>query len=291
MRSSLKGKVVVLTGATSGIGRATAKRLARKGASLVVAARDAGELDEVRLECGGNTLAVAFDAADPEQVSALATAAEEQFGHIDVWVNDAAVSSYGRLEDIPVEEIRRILDVNVLGYTLGMQEALRRFRAQHHGVIVNVASLVSGTGVPFQAPYVMSKHAVRGLSESVRMELHDEKDIHVCAVLPGAIDTPFFQHAANHSGRELKAPNPTIRPGAVARAIVGCIKHPRRERAVGFSTRMLLLQHRFAPRLSERLVGWYMRHDQFSSAPAVDSSGSLFQPLPGSVRGGWRRFH
>lgn len=291
MAGAMRDKVVVLTGASSGIGRATATRLARRGASLVLAARNVDALDDVRQECealGGLALAVPTDVSDAAQVADLARRAVARFGRVDVWVNDAAVSTVGRLEDLPVDEIRRLLDVNVLGYVLGMQEALRLFRAQDHGTIVNVSSLVARVGTPYQAPYVASKHAVHGLGESVRMELQGERRIHVCCVMPGAIDTPFFQHAANHTGREVKAPVPTIRPEAVARAVEGCIRRPRRERPVGVSTRLLLTQRRFMPRVTEAVVARQMGRDQFGPGTAAHASGNLFEPLPDDVRGGWR---
>lgn len=291
MAGAMRDQVVVLTGASSGIGRATARRLAGKGAQLVLAARNAEALGDVLQECealGAQALVVPTDVADAEQVAELARRAVERFGRVDAWVNDASVSTFGRLEDVPVEEVRRLLDVNVMGYVLGMQEALRLFRAQGHGTIVNVTSLVAGVGTPFQAPYVASKHAVHGLGESVRMELKGERRIHVCSVMPGAIDTPFFQHAANHSGRQVKAPVPTIRPEAVARAIEGCIRRPRRERPVGVSTRLLLTQRRFMPRMTEAVVARQMGRDQFRRGAAPDSAGNLFEPMDDAVRGGWR---
>jgi short-subunit dehydrogenase len=285
--------VVVLTGASSGIGRATALELARGGARVVLAARSEHALRELAEQCrelGGDALAVPTDVSEPDAVDALAGAAVDRFGRIDVWVNNAAVNAFSRFGEEPVEDVHRVIAVDLLGQVHGARAALRQFRAQGRGVLINVGSVLSVVPSPYQSAYVMAKHGVRALSACLRTELLDAPGIRVCTVMPGSVDTPLFDHVANRTGWGVKPLRPILAPERVAAAIVSCAARPRREVYVGWSARMAALQYALVPRLVERAAGRVVRRDHFTDQPADATSGNLFEPHGGLRRtsAGWR---
>ena len=214
--------VIVITGASSGIGRATALHLAGKGASLVLTARRGEALIALAEQCerlGGRVLALPADVTDREAVERVARGAIERFGRIDMWVNNAAVTMFGRLEEAPYEAYRRVIETNLFGYIHGARAVVPYFREQGAGVLVNVASVVGKVGEPYLSAYVASKFGIVGFSESLRMELRDAENVHVCLVLPASIDTPLFQQGANYMGRSPKPVEPVYRPERVAATI------------------------------------------------------------------------
>jgi NAD(P)-dependent dehydrogenase (short-subunit alcohol dehydrogenase family) len=293
-RRRLQDRVVVVTGASSGIGAATAFELARSGARVVLAARREDALAAVADECralGGEALVVPTDVTDASAVDRLADRAAERFGRIDAWVNNAAVATYGTLAEVPPEEFRRVIEVNLLGTTWGMRSALRHLRRAGGGVIVNNASVLAEVAMPYLTSYNAAKHGVRGLSDTVRQELRvrGEKKISVCTVLPAGIDTPFFAHAANHTGRTLAPPPPIYPAQIVARTIVGVICRPRREAYAGGAARLLSLQWRLLPGVAERALGRYGEHALFRSGPAGPTTGNVFGASTDEARigGGW----
>ena len=290
----IKGCVVVVTGASSGIGRATAKALAARGARVVLVARDADSLREAAAECadaGAETLIATADVSDPEAVEAAAARAVERFGRIDAWVNAASVMMFGSFVDVPLEDLRRVLDVNLMGYVHGCRAALPRMIEQGRGVVVNVSSLLGVVALPFGSSYTMAKFAIRGLGGSLRHELRlsGVRGVRVCTVLPGPIDTPIFSNAANYSGRRSRALPPVSTPERVARIIVNQIRLPRPEViAGGFLAHAFHLQHRVLPSTAERVLAletdrWCLSRTE----TAAPGPGNLYRPAPGRTHGGW----
>jgi NAD(P)-dependent dehydrogenase (short-subunit alcohol dehydrogenase family) len=293
MRRKLRDAVVVITGASSGIGRATALAFARKGASVVLASRSESALRQLALECGAvgvNALAVPTDTVDERSVDELAQRTMETFGRIDVWINNASVLAFGRFEDIPPDTFRRVVETNFFGYVNGARAALRCFRQSGGGVLVNNASAYAARGAPYISAFVASKSAVRGLTDSLRQELSLERGhhIHVVTVLPRWIDTPFIQHAANFTGRRPQASHPGVAPERVARAIVHSVRRPTTEVFVGGPPRLGPLVRALSPRLFDRLNARRFDRRQFTRAPAGPTEGNLRQPrFPETITGGW----
>ncbi|GLW67428.1 short-chain dehydrogenase [Actinomadura rubrobrunea] len=290
-----RNAVVVITGASSGIGRATALAFADKGASVVLAARRAHALEEVAVECrgrGGRALAVPTDVTDLHAVEELARRAVDRFGRIDMWVNAAAVTLYGPFEDVPLEDFRRVLDVNVMGYVHGARAALPHLRRARRGVLVNVSSVAAIAPQPYSTAYSMSKAAVSALSAGLRQELRvrGERTVKVCTVLPATIDTPIFQHAANYTGRRVVAMPPVYAPERVARAIVALLRSPVPEVVVGRAGRLVRLQARLNRRMLERGMARRVDRHHLSRKDRVPAtSGTVHAPTvdTGSVHGGW----
>jgi NAD(P)-dependent dehydrogenase (short-subunit alcohol dehydrogenase family) len=289
----LEGSVVVITGASSGLGRATAMAFAEEGAHLVLAARSAEPLTALAECChrrGRRAIAVPTDVGDHRQVRALVDAAVEEYGHIDTWVNDAAVLLAGVYGDESAEEVERLVRTNVGGAAFGARAAIAQFRRQGHGVLIDVSSLLGVVANPLVPVYVMSKFAVRGLSLSLHHLVRRWPGIRVCVVLPGPIDTPIFDRAANHTGRKLRAIPPAIAPERVAATIVSCARRPRRQATTGFTGHAILTAHRLAPRLTEWAVARASAALVVQRRPGEDSTGALFDAeAGGAVHGGWRR--
>ncbi|WP_232665651.1 SDR family oxidoreductase [Pseudonocardia sp. TRM90224] len=291
----IESSVVVITGATSGIGRATASALARAGARLVLVARDGDGLVEVAAQCaqhGHRPEVVAVDVVDADAVDGVAERAVQLHGRLDAWVNAASVMVFGAFQDIPLADIRRVLDVNLMGYVHGCRAALPRMIGQGGGIIVNVSSILGVVAAPYSSAYTMAKFAVRGLGLGLRQELRlsGARGVHVCTVLPAAIDTPIFANAANHSGRSARAIPPVYTPERVAATITGVLRRPRREViAGGVLGRLFVWQHRVWPASAERLLAEDMDRLCLSrTEPADPTSGNLYRPAPGRVHGGWR---
>ncbi|QSB16293.1 SDR family NAD(P)-dependent oxidoreductase [Natronosporangium hydrolyticum] len=289
-----RSKCVVITGASSGIGRASALAFADKGYQLVLTARRREALDELAADCrrrGAKVLVAPADVTDAAAVAQVAERAVAEFGSLDVWVNNAAVVAYGRTEETPVPVWHRVIEVNLFGYYHGVRAAVPWFREQGHGVLINVSSMLGKTPSPHQSAYVVSKQGIRALSDCVRQEVADLPGISVCTVLPGAIDTPIFRTGANVSGYQIQPAGPPIDARRVAGAIVRCARRPhRREVAVGAATRVGLAATRLVPGLTERVFGRLVERAHFLDEPAARTEGNVFTPSGdgGSVDGGWR---
>ena len=194
MTREIGNTVVVITGASTGIGRAAALKFAGQGATVVVSGRREPVLQRLAEHCeklGGRALAIPADVTDQEAIKSLARRAIETFGRIDVWVNNAAVTLFARIEEAPYEAYRKVIETNLFGYIHGARAVLPYFRKQGSGTLINVSSVVGKIGSPFVSAYTTSKFGIVGLSKSLRMELQDAPDIHVCTVLPASIDTPL----------------------------------------------------------------------------------------------------
>ncbi|MEW6370393.1 MAG: SDR family NAD(P)-dependent oxidoreductase [Pseudomonadota bacterium] len=292
---AVAGKTYVITGASSGFGRGVALKLAAMRANVVLAARRTAVLDEVAAQAraaGGNALVVTTDVASPEDVQRLAAATVERFGRIDVWINNAGVGAIGEFEKIPLADHARIVDVNLKGVIYGSHVALRQFRQQGHGVLVNIGSVESEIPLAYHATYASTKAAVLSLGRALREELRlsGQQHIAVATVLPWAADTPFFEHAANYTGR---APRMAWMddPDKVADIIVRATVYPREEVPAGWKARGAYWSHRVAPDITERLSANIAHTEQFEKAgPAPDGSNAVHRPTPGGtgVDGGVR---
>lgn len=289
----LEGTVVVITGASSGIGRATACHCAERGARVVLGARrgDAvAELAQRLVETGGKAIGVGADVTDPSALRALAEAAVSEFGGIDVWINNAAVYSVGPFEQTPPEVFDELIAVDLLGVVSGSRVALEQFRLQGHGTLINVSSMIGGLAGPQVSAYATAKWGVRGFSFALREELRDAPGIEVCVVRPASIDTPIFRHAANFSGRRLKALTPTYPSEQAAKAIAGLIARPRREVVVGSAGKALVAVRELAAPLVDRVFGVRAQQNHFvGDETAEPTRGNVFEPDPGwrTTSGDW----
>ena len=256
-QKSLKDQVIVVTGASSGIGLATAEIAAARGAAVVLAARSGGELTDAvsRIRgTGGRAAAVAADVADERHVAQIAMAAMREFGRIDTWVNNAGIGMYGRLLEQPIEEKRKLFETNFWGVVHGCKVAVEHMRTRG-GTIVNIGSEVSDRAAPLLGIYSASKHAVKGYTDALRMELeHDGIPIWVSLVKPGPIDTPFPQHAPNYMDKEPKHAPPVYPPEEVANTILKCAETRVREIVVGGVPRLQVAMGTIAPRLTDLVM-------------------------------------
>jgi short-subunit dehydrogenase len=261
MLRPLSEQVAVVTGASSGIGRATAIEFGRRGASVVLAARNTSALEAAAREveaAGGahaRTLVVQTDVADSAQVFRLAESAASHFGRIDTWVNNAAVSEYGTVEEISLAEIERIVQVNLLGTIYGMRAALPHLKRAGGGAIINVGSVLSDRAVPLQSTYCATKHAVKGFTEAVRLELERERTgVHLTLIKPAVINTPYYNHARTRMSVEPRAMFPVYEPALVAEAILYAAEHPVRDIVCGDGGKVLTVLQRISPSLVDRLM-------------------------------------
>jgi NADP-dependent 3-hydroxy acid dehydrogenase YdfG len=256
MPRPLSEQVVVVTGATSGIGRASARLFAEAGAEVFAAARDADALQSLATEVGDRIEPVPTDVTDPAAVRALADTAAQRAGRIDTWVNAAATHEYAWFEDTEPDEFAQVLQTDVLGQVHGAYAAIPRLAENDAGgVLIGVSSVEGVRAVPLQAPYVTSKWALRGFYDTIRMEMAlRHPKVKVTTILPASIDTPIFEHALTKLEHLPKPPPPLYAPEVVARAIVHAAAHPQREIPVGGSAAQFILGQRFAPALMDFLL-------------------------------------
>jgi short-subunit dehydrogenase len=253
----LEDQVIVITGASSGIGLATVRMAIRSGARVVVNARNEHALRQLAAEVrdsGGDAEYYAGDVADEADMHALAKAAENRFGGFDTWVNNAGVSIYGRLLDIAIEDQRRLFDTNFWGVVYGCRVAAGYLR-RRGGAIINIGSVVSDRAIPIQGIYSASKHAVKGFTDALRMELEEEgAPVSVTLIKPTSIATPFTEHAKNYLPNKPSLPPPVYAPEIVAEAILHCAESPQRELVVGGGGKMVTWMGRYTPRVGDKYM-------------------------------------
>jgi short-subunit dehydrogenase len=272
---------VVITGASSGIGQATAERFARSGAKLVLAARNAQALEVVAGRCadaGGRATVIPTDVADIDSVRTLADKARSALGGIDVWVSNVGLGAVGRYQETPMESHDRVVRTNLIGHMNDAHAVLPIFLEQQRGTFINMISLGGFAAAPFAAAYSASKFGLRGFSEALRGEVADHPGIHICDVYPGFVDTPGLRHGANYVGRRISAPPPVISPGRVAAVIVRLADKPKPTTLVGVTSVLTRFVHALNPtgtaRTTARLMAKY-----FERAERVPTSdGNLFEP-------------
>jgi short-subunit dehydrogenase len=270
----LHQQVIVITGASSGIGLVTARMAARAGAGVLLVARNEHALRRITAELQANGAQAAYVVADVsrrEDHERIARTAVERFGGFDSWVNNASVGTAGELDKVTIEDHRRVFDVNYWGVVYGSLEAARHLR-QRGGAIINIGSVLGERTVVLQGPYCAAKHAVRAFTTGLRMELERENvPVSVTHIKPSSIDTPFPEHARNYLSSGVQVPPPVYSPALVAKAILFACWNPRRELTVGFGGKMAPLMGRLFPRLTDRLmevVGYWAQETSNSGLPA-----------------------
>ena len=281
----VREQVVVVMGASSGIGRATAARFAEEGAQVVVAAR--GEVglrslvEEIRA-AGGTACAEVADVTDPAQVQRVAERAVTEYGRLDTWVHAAGVLLVAPFEETTPEEFRRVVDVNLMGQVYGAKAALPHLKRQG-GALIHISSMGARRGVPLQTAYCASKHGIDGFLETLRMEVEREDlPVSVTNVMPATINTPLFDQARTKIGVKPVAPPPIYQPEIVVDAVLYAAQHPVRDLVVGGSAKALILAEKLAPRLVDALMVrfGFEAHDTGQPKPA-DAPDNLFAPLDG----------
>ena len=287
-----KGAALV-TGASSGIGRATALALARGGGTVVHVGRDTGSLTRAQESCrraGGTAVVAVADVRDAGSVRGAFEMADAQTGGLDVVVHSAATLAYGRFEDVPDEVFEAALDTTLLGTTRVCREAMNRFRPAGRGRLVVIGSLLGKTAVPGMSTYTTAKWGVHGLVRSLQLETRGEPGIQVSLVSPGGVDTPVYRQAGTYLGRHGQPPPPRVDAFAVADAVMGCLDRPRREVNVGAGNALTVMGFRTVPAVYDRLVGPIMtRVARQAGSGVADTPGNVLEPRPEAeaVSGGW----
>lgn len=284
MIRKVQGTTVVITGATSGIGRATAREFAAAGAQVVVAGRRAQRLQELVAEIeskGGAALAVRADVAQQEQVEELIAKAVARFGRVDTLVNNAGVAITARFEQMALDDFRRLMDVNFWGAVYACRAVLPQMRKQGGGgVIINVSSILGKRGMPFETAYCASKFALAGFSEALRAEVMSD-GIDVSTIFPGAVETEIFEAAANQTGFEMSASIPKFPARALARLIVQDARFPQPEVVMALDAQAINIFNKFMPGLMDLALGWsvpFIEGMRRGATPPTGGSGNLYQP-------------
>jgi short-subunit dehydrogenase len=287
----------VITGASSGIGRATALKFARNGDFVVAAARRKNLLKSLANECerlGTEALPVEADVSNERSVEKLAKAAVQKFGRIDVWINNAGVGAAGTFHDVKPEEHKRVIETNLLGTINGSWQALRQFKKQREGILINISSVLGKVTQPYMASYSASKHGVRALSGCIRQELwlKNLKDIYVCTVFPQSVDTPFFRNEANRTGYKLKPAPPIETPEHAAAVIVDLAENPQDEVHVGKMGKFMAMQQKLARGATEKQMAAMTERKHFDRGRHErPSSGTLWRSDrsdEGAIHGDWK---
>ena len=286
MSEQTSKRVVVVTGASAGVGRATVRAFAREGADLGLLARGRDGLEVARQEVesfGGRAMVLPTDVSDPQQVESAAERVERELGPIDVWVNDAMVTVMSEIKDMTPEEFRRVTEVNYLGTVYGTLSALRRMLPRNRGVIVQVGSALAYRSIPLQSAYCATKAAIRGFTDSLRTELlHQGSDVHVTMVQLPALNTPQFDWSKNRFQRKPQPVPPIFQPEVAANAIVFASGAQRREVWVGARASFLIFANKLAPGIGDRYLARGGYESQLTDEPSDPAAPhNLHEPLPG----------
>jgi short-subunit dehydrogenase len=292
VKKPLHQKAIVITGASSGVGRAAAMRFAAKRCNLVLAARNAEVLQEVAEDCealGARVLIVAADVSNAVEVKELAQKAAAVHGGIDVWINNAGVLAVGELTSVPMAVHEQVIKTNLLGYIHGAYAVLPLFKQQRYGIIINNISVGAFVPVAYGTSYSASKFGLRGFFEALQSELSRYPDIHVCNMYPAFLDTPGIQHAANYTGAYAKPAPPVFDPMQVADAMVRLAQNPHSSTNVQMATPFLKIVYTLMPRATRQIMEKVMR-SYFNNAPALPpTNGNVFAPVRygNATHGGW----
>ena len=288
-RKLARPRIVVVTGASAGVGRAGALAFARRSAHVALLARDPAALDDTAAQvraCGVRALPIALDVSDADAVEAAAARVEAELGPIDVWINNAMLTVFGPMASLTPKEFARVTDVTYLGYVWGTMAALKRMSARNRGCIVQVGSALAYRAIPLQSAYCGAKHAIRGFTDALRCELlHDHSRVHLTMVQMPALNTPQFDWAENRMPHAPQPVAPVFQPEVAARAIVWAATHRRREVYVGISTVKAIVANQVVPGWLDRYLGRTGYQAQQRAAPASDAAPSnLWQPVAGAHR-------
>lgn len=291
-QKSLRDQVLVITGASSGIGLATARQAAGAGARVVLVARNADDLRRITTDIrahGGRATYVAADVTDPEAMERVAEVAASEYGGFDTWINNAGIAVYGKLIEVPLADKRKMFETNFWGVVNGCRTAVRHLQRRGGGII-NIGSVVSDRAVPLLGVYSASKQAVQGYTDGLRMEIeHDNLPITVTLVKPGSTNTPFIDHARNYMANAPYYAPPVYDPRVVADAILKCVERPVREVTIGGGSRLIGLMGKFAPRTTDRYMEATLFRQQQDPTRPADSDDSLDEPSrDGFERGPYR---
>src|SRR5438105_4769814 len=281
-----KAEVVVITGATAGVGRATVREFARNGACIGLLSRDPDRLDVTRKEVealGGKAVAIPTDVGHEDEIESAARQVEEAFGPIDIWINNAMATVFSPIKEMEAKEIRRVTEVTYLGTVHGTLAALRRMLPRDRGTIVQVGSALAYRSIPLQSAYCASKAAVRAFTDSLRSELlHDQSHVHLTMVQLPAVNTPQFDVMRNRLPRRPQPVPPIFAPEMAAQAILFAAEHPSREMVVGGSALKAMMGQKVAPGLVDRYLARTGYDSQQRTEPEQpDREDNLFEPLPG----------
>jgi NAD(P)-dependent dehydrogenase (short-subunit alcohol dehydrogenase family) len=283
---SKANKVIVITGASAGVGRATARRFATHGARIGLLARGPGGLEGARRDVeklGGKALVIPVDVVDADRVEAAAAQVEAELGEIDIWINNAMTSVFSPIKQMTSEEFRRVTEVTYLGYIYGTLAALKRMLPRDRGVIVQVGSALAYRGIPLQAAYCAAKHAVQGFCDSLRSELiHDRSNVKVTMVQLPALNTPQFGWVKSRLPRKAQPVPPIFQPEVAAEAIYFAAYHPQREFYIGAPSVAVITADKFIPGLLDRyLAATGYDSQQHDGAEDPNRPHNLWQPVPG----------
>ncbi len=287
-------RVALITGASSGIGRATAHEMAGRRWDLVLLGRASESLEEVRRECaarGAKALPVMADVGDRDDIDAAFRAAAGRFGRVDAVINCAAAVGYGRFENVPAEVFDRAIQTNLIGTANVARTALRHFRESGGGHLILLGSLLGKIAVPYMSTYVTGKWGVQGLARMLQIEAREVPGVEVSLISPGSVNTPAYSQAANYAGWEGRPPPPVDPPEKVARAIARTLDSPRRDRGVGPTNPLVVIGFRLFPGIYDAIVGPLMRVAGLSKRPVTAHPGNTLEPRPAAdaVHGSWGR--